>query len=275
MALLTQSEINELIGHEDPFLQVGHLAGRARGLDVIILSCGPSATEYSAEQLSRYFAGRCVIAVKQAFDLAPELADFQILNTWNSQKYDYSKRRPFIIRETAVGDPPVFGESDLDLQVERPSSLSEQLARKQNFADFKFDVTLTRPWGPGVLYEIGFYLAQHLNAKRIITLGWDVGVRNSAVMPHFYDRPDPHKTAILAESAKLRTAQERNRFLHVNSVLYNKPRIIPDEVETCIAASAGWYRYLSNAGIELFVVSSGSLVAPEIPRARLEDLLTP
>ncbi|TWI93964.1 hypothetical protein IQ03_04365 [Gemmobacter caeni] len=273
MALLSTSEIQALIDVKEPFAQLDMLADKAAAQDVIILSCGPSLSEYSPEVLQDLLAGKCVIAVKQAYDVVPEAVDFQILNTWNSQKYDYSRRRPFIIRETAAGDPPVFGESDLNLLVERPSALSEQLARKQNFADFQFAATLSRPWGPGVLYEVGFYLAQHLGARRIITLGWDVGVKNSAVMPHFYDRPDPHKTAILAEAARLRTAQEKNRYLHDNGVLYNKPRIIPDEVETCAAASGGWHRYLGEAGIDLVVVSTGALVDPAIPRGRLEELL--
>jgi LPS sulfotransferase NodH len=92
-------------------------------------------------------------------------------------------------------------------------------------------------------------------------------------MPHFYDRPDAHKTAILAEANRLRTQQERNRFLHDHGVIYNKPRIVPDEVETCIAASAAWNDYLAASGIELIVVSSQSLVAPAIRRGRLEEVL--
>lgn len=273
MALFDASDIRDLIALGEPLAQLDAIANRAAGQDVVILSCGPSLSEYTPDRLQELLSGRCVMAVKQAYDVVPAAIDFQLLNTWNSQRYDYSRHRPFIIREGAVGDPPVFGESDLDLTVERPSALSEQLARKQNFSDFQFGVTLTRPWGPGVLYEVGFYLAQHLGARRVVTLGWDVGARNSSVMPHFYDRPDPHKTAVLAEAARLRSIQEKNRHLHEHGVLYNKPRIIPDEVETCIAASAGWYRYLQASGIDLVVVSNGSLVSPEIPRGRLEDLL--
>jgi len=272
MAFLSNAEIGELIAQNDPVAQIDMLAGRTAGLDVVILSCGPSLSDYPPAELRRLLSGRCVVAVKQAYDVVPEAVDFQILNTWNSQKYDYSRRRPFIIREGAAGDPPVFGPADLTLLVERPRALSEQLARKRNFADFRFDVTLTRPWGPGVLYEIGFYLAQHLGARRIVTLGWDVGVKSSSVMPHFYDRPDRHKTEILAEASRLRTQEERNRFLHDNGVLYNKPRIVPDEVETCIDASGPWNDYLAAAGIELVVVSPNSLASPAIRRSRLEEL---
>ncbi len=273
MPILSDEEISDLINLGDPFEQLDALSGRAAGKDVFVLSCGPSLSEYSADQLREYLSGSCVIVVKQAYDVVPDLADFQILNTWNSQRYDYSRRRPFILREGALGDPPVFGDSDLNLVVKKPSALSEQLARKQNFADFSFARSLDRPWGPGVLYEIGFYLAQHLGARRVITLGWDVGAKNSSVMPHFYDKPDPYRTGILAVAEKMKPVAERNRYLHENGVLYNKPRIIPDEVEACILASEGWNQYLSDAEIELIVVSSASLVSESIRRARLEDLI--
>lgn len=275
MACLEQHEIQSLVALSNPYQQLDRLAGRLKGGDVVILACGPSLSDYAPDELERLLAGRCVMAVKQAFDVVPELVDFQILNTWNSQRYDYSRRRPFIIRETAIGDPPVFGEADLELTVARPSALSEQLAIRQNFADYTFDRQIDRPWGPGVLYEIGFYLALHLGAGRIITLGWDVGVRASSIMPHFYDRPNPRKTALLHRSMAIRSLHERNRFRHDAGVLYNKPRIIADEVDACIAASEGWHRYLQEQGIELIVVSSGSLVSPSIRRARLEDLIVP
>lgn len=274
MALFSRDELGELLELEDRADQLDWLAGRATGRDIFILSCGPSLSEYSPEGLNDLLRGHCVFAVKQAFPLVPDLTDIQILNTWNSQKYDYAIKRPFVVRETAAGDPPVFGESDLDLTVSKPSNLSEQLARKQNFDDFTFARTLQRPWGPGVLYEIGFYLAMHMGCRRIITLGWDVGVKNSAVMPHFYDRPDSARTRVLAEAARMQTATERNRYLHDNGVLYNKPRIVPDEVDGCIRASEGWRVYLESRGTEIIVVSQNSLVSDKIRRDRLENLVS-
>lgn len=274
MAFFSQEALDDLLAIDDPVDQLDWLAGRLEGRDVYILSCGPSLSEYSPEKLTSMLRNECVFAVKQAFPLVPELTDVQILNTWNSQKYEYDVKRPFIVRETAVGDPPVFGESDLNLTVSKPSDLSEQLARKQNFDDFTFARTLKRPWGPGVLYEIAFYLALHMGTQRIITLGWDVGVKNSAVMPHFYDRPDAMRTKVLAEAARMQTAVERNRYLHNHGVLYNKPRIIPDEVEGCINASEGWRAYLESRDIELVVVSQNSLVSENIRRERLENLIS-
>ena len=112
-----------------------------------------------------------------------------------------------------------------------------------------------------------------MGARRIVTLGWDFGVKNSAVMPHFYDRPDAARTKVLAEAARMRSTAERNRYLHDQGVLYNKPRIVPDEVDGYISASEGWQVWLESRGTEIVVVSQNSLVSKRIRRDRLENLV--
>ena len=252
--------------------QLAALKDRNTGGRCVIIACGPSLMEYSPEALTDLLKDETVIAIKQAFAYAPTIMDYLLLNTWNYQKYDFSEHRPLIMYERAAADPQVFGEQDILLNIPRPSELSQQLARAKNFDSYTFDAQTDRPWGPGVLYELGFYLGVHLGVKEIVTLGWDVGVKNTTVMPHFYDRPDPRKTRILAQSQNITGRDERNRFLHDNGVLYNKPRIIPDEVDACAAVSGDWYDWLLSKGIDLKVVSRASLVDKKIPRIRLEDL---
>ncbi|MFT8246934.1 hypothetical protein [Roseomonas sp. BN140053] len=272
MSILTENFIQSVRAMPSPADQMAMLHGRAKGRRCFLLACGPSLAEYSSMDLGRMLRGELVIAIKQAFDYVPEACDFLLLNTWNYQSYNFARRRPLIIREAADADPPVFGETDVLLHVPAPNDLSAQLTRSKRFDDYTFDRTLTRPWGPGVLYEIGFFLALHLGVKEIVTLGWDVGVRNSAIMPHFYDKPDPRKTRILAEAARMPSVAQRNRFLHENGVLYNKPRIIPEEVDACADVSGDWYRWLNGKGVPLSIVSHQSAAAPEIPRVRLEQL---
>jgi hypothetical protein len=249
------------------------LEGAAQGETCYILASGPSLKEYTAAQLETMLAGKLVMALKQSFEYVPTVVDFLVLNSWNFQKYDYAKRHPLVIREEGPNDPPVFGGEDVKLKVVSVDDISTQLARKKNFDDFLFSKQLERPWGPGVLYEIGFYLAVHLGVSRIVTLGWDVGVKASPVMPHFYETTDPTRTRLLAKAKSIADIRERNKFLHDNGILYNKPRIIPEEVDICAGVSGDWYRWLAGLGIPLEVVSTQSMVAPEIPRVRLEDVI--
>ncbi|GAB5434711.1 MAG: hypothetical protein EpisKO_40810 [Epibacterium sp.] len=242
----------------------------AKGRPCVVLSCGPSLNEYTPKELRDLCKDSVVISVKQAFDYVPDVSDFLILNTWNYQKYDFAHRRPIILYEKGPTDPPVFGTHDIEFDLPNPTDLSQQLARSGNYDDYAFDVSDTRPWGPGVLYEIGFYLAEYIGVKSIYTLGWDVGAKNTSVMPHFYDRPSPHRTRTLARSREIRNNIERARFLHENGVIYNKPRIIPEEVDACANASGDWFTWLASRGIDLHVVSRVAEVDPRVPRTRLE-----
>lgn len=229
--------------------------------------------EYSSDRLSELLSGKLVLSLKQAFQYAPSITDFLILNSWNFQRYDYTSRHPLVVREEGPNDPPVFGEDDIRLNLSVVDDLTLQLARRKNFDDYLFSKTLDRPWGPGVLYEIGFYLAVHMGVKEIVTLGWDVGVKSSPVMPHFYESNDPARTRLLTKAQSISDIRMRNQFLHDNGILYNKPRIIPEEVDICAAVSGDWYRWLQKREIALRVVSTQSMVAPEIPRTRLEDTI--
>lgn len=249
------------------------LKGKAPGDTCVILACGPSLTEYPPEDLTKLCQNTTVLAVKQAFQYVPEVCDFLLLNTWNYQKYDFSQRRPVILYEKGPADPVVYGEHDITFNLPQANDLSQQLARSKRYDDYTFEASVNRPWGPGVLYEIGFYLAHYMGFKSIVTLGWDVGAKSTSVMPHFYDRPSPHRTRTLAKSRWIRSIAERNKFLHEGGVLYNKPRIIPEEVEVCAAASGDWYDWLTAQGMDLKIVSNGAIVDERIPRTRLEDVL--
>lgn len=273
MAFFSDAKMSEIRGLKNTSAKIKALAGLGAGQTCYILASGPSLKEYEPERLNELLDGKLVFALKQSFEYVPKIIDFLIINSWNFQKYDYSQRHPLVVREEGPNDPPVYGGEDIKLDVVAADDISTQLARKKNFDDFLFSRQLDRPWGPGVLYEIGFYLAVHLGVSRIVTLGWDVGVKSSPVMPHFYEAASPERTRLLARAKTIADVRERNLFLHENGILYNKPRIIPEEVDICAGVSGDWYRWLEGRGIPLRVVSTQSMVAPEIPRVRLEDTL--
>lgn len=246
------------------------LASAYEGEKMFILGCGPSLAEYTPAQLDELLTGKLVVALKQALDYVPTQGDYLVLNSWNFRKYSFGDIRPVVIRESGKNDPPVYLEGDIELQIPRPSSRDDQLALSKRFDDYLFSKTLERPWGPGVLYEVGFFLAEHLKVSEVVTLGWDVGVRNTPQMPHFYDTTSPEVVRIIRQSRDIEDVAERNRFLHDRGVVYNRPRIIPEEVDDCASVSADWQGWLNSKGIGLKVVSHKSLAAETIPRTRIE-----
>lgn len=253
--------------------KIAQIRDCAAGRRCVILACGPSLTEYDPARLTSLLEGEVVIAIKQAYEYVPSVIDFLVLNSYNYQKYDFSNYRPLVVSEVGPGDPPVYGPSDILLPIAQHTDPNAQLSRRCNFSDFTFDKTLVRPWGPGALYEIGFYLALHIGVKEIVTLGWDIGVQNSPVMPHFYEKNDPNKTRILARAKTMQDITVRNRFLHDNGQIYNKPRIIPEEVDACRDVSGKWAEWMKSLGVDLKIVSRKSIAAANIERVRLEDIV--
>ncbi|SEP92709.1 hypothetical protein SAMN04488038_102236 [Solimonas aquatica] len=249
------------------------LQGAYEGQTVFILACGPSLSEYSPEKLSELMKDQCVMVIKQALDFVNGVSDFLLLNSWNFRRYDFTGERPVVIKEHGPKDPPVFLGSDIELEVPTPSDLQDQLALSKRFDDYTFEKSPLRPWGPGVLYEIGFYLAYHMRVKKIVTLGWDVGVKNSPQMPHFYDTTSPEVARILKRAKAIDDVAERNKMLHEAGVTYNRPKIIPEEVDVCAGVSGDWYDWLKLQGIELKACSSQSMIAERIPRTRIENEL--
>jgi hypothetical protein len=90
-------------------------------------------------------------------------------------------------------------------------------------------------------------------------------------MPHFYDTTSPEIVKLIRKSREIDDLTERNRFLHDNDIVYNRPRIIPEEVDDCAAVSQDWANWLSGRGIQLKVASRQSLASDIIPRTRIED----
>ncbi len=248
------------------------LEGKYAGETAYLLACGPSLSEYTALELHELLSDKLVICVKQALDYVEGITDYLLLNTWNFRRYDLADPKPIVIKEHGPTDPPVFMDSDIELVVPRPSGRDQQLALSRKFDDYTFDRQIERPWGPGVLYEIGFYLALHMGVKSMVTLGWDVGVRNSPQMPHFYDTTSPETAKIIKAARAIEDMGERNRMLHEAGVVYNRPRIIPEEVDDCAAVSGDWYDWLTAKGVDLKIVSTQSLASDRIPRTRLEAI---
>jgi hypothetical protein len=259
----------------DPALPVADklalLKDAYKGETAYVLACGPSLSEYPSAELEKLLKDKLVLCIKQALDVVPTQGDYLLLNSWNFRNYDFGKGRPVVIRESGAADPPVFLKGDIELSIPKPSHRDEQLAISHAFDEYVFSKRIERPWGPGVLYELGFYLVEHFGCSKAVTLGWDVGVKNSPQMPHFYDTTSAQTVGLIRKARDIEDITEKNKFLHDNFVTYNRPKIIPEEVDDCAAVSGAWATWLNGRNIDLRVVSKNSLAADTIPRTRLEN----
>ena len=247
------THIREQIGHAGSIEEkLRILAGAYKGETCYLLTCGPSFNENWNDDVKKLLSDKLIISVKQTYDEAKGMVDFHLLNSWNYQPYEYTEPRPVVLAERADDDPPTPGmEADLFFRIPDPRDFANRLATTYAFDKWLFTRQVDRPWGPGVVYELGIYLFVHLGVKEVITLGWDLGELNIPLMKHFFKEEAP-------DSPKA-------------DGLLNKPRIRPFEVQDIAESTRALYYWLRSKGIYLYIVSARSLVDPVAPRISIFD----
>ena len=111
-----------------------------------------------------------------------------------------------------------------------------------------------RPYGPGIMSEIVFYLAQHLGVAEIITIGWDNKLTDK-VKHHFYEKDDGSTEG----------------YIDSNSVAENIPfEQLEYEAKITIEAMAQWHTWLKKQGTKLTIISDVNPGSEKIPRTTLD-----
>ena len=219
--------------------------------DCYILTCGPSLKNYSKEFLKEKLKDKTVIAIKQAYEVCPEIVDYHIFNSNNFEKYDYKEHRPFSIACSADSEPfarkNIWGQDqEYDLFLHTPDDRNYDLAlcNTHDFESFTFERTLDRPWGPGMMTESVLYFALHLGFKNIHTIGWDLEESGSKTSKHFYEKRD-----LIRQSESMKE----------------------DEIEKNILCSLKFYDWLKENNCNLYISNKSSYVHKNVPRKILEE----
>tara|TARA_Y100000034_G_C6909381_1_gene423329 strand:+ start:891 stop:3008 length:2118 start_codon:yes stop_codon:yes gene_type:complete len=227
-----------------------------KGERCYVVSCGPSLLDHDIRSLKKLFADDLVICVKQAYDMFSELTDFHVYNCANFKKYDYGMSEPIILEASSLGRK--LGHCDISFPiVER--GFGNSLSAQKNFSEWTFDKKpLTRPYGPGIMYEMIFYLIEHLGISEVITIGWDNKLREDN-KHHFYDI----------------NGDDRSKHIHFNAVDDNKVAVenLPHEAELTNSVIGDWYSWLKDSGAEMKIISKENEAPDHILRLELDELL--
>lgn len=293
------------------------LHGAYHGETCYLITCGPSINDIWNKRIEEILDHNLAIAVKQAYDLAPHVMDFHLLNPWNYKIYEYPEPKPITVTlQSKYFFTPLNLVYDLDfsnpLDSSKPEPLDHSkpqasLALNRNFDDYLFTKRLDRPWGPGIVYELGIYLAIHLGVSELIVVGWDIGEPTTNTHRHFYDKAQvsgikekPSTSSLkrlfslvkkrriaLVVGRKLLPLGLRNRLFYIysttyyfdnstgeatkvfNTPIYNTPLLYNEEIELIADSTEELYYWLRNKGIDLKIVSDRSLVHPCVPRIKL------
>lgn len=259
---------------KDLFERLEILKDAYRGETLFVVACGPSLKNIAAEQLQAFLADKLVLAIKQAYLTLPRQTDFHVIHHSNLQRYRYpSEGAPIVVNED---EGHSFLHADLVLP-KAPSNLYAALSVFRNFDDYLLERNPVRPCGPGVMYEMVFYLAVHLGVRRIVAIGWDLysdaeqlrQLAEDRVGPtHFYETDWRRFDADSRQAASCSLEETLARFRE-GKLIHHHGRIDPEDVIFTALATRPFADWLRQRGIELFVTSDSPNVSRTIPRVDL------
>jgi glycosyltransferase involved in cell wall biosynthesis len=230
-----------------------------KGETAYILNCGPSLNDYSQEFLNDFLKDKLTLSVKQAYSRFPEITDFHFFNCSNlpmpddvvlKQYYTYDEdNRPIVVASSNYDlgqrwEP--FQKHDIFFKIPiRTEINNEFISTTKKFDDFLIDNNLTRPCGPGIMYETVIYTAIHLGVSEIVCIGWDL--TNFKVDVNTY-----------------------KHFYGTTEKLVNRGDILEWEIDQTRKTTKELYYWLKNLGIELKLASNKSTLYDGIPRIELK-----
>lgn len=227
-----------------------------QGEDCYILSCGPSLKDYDQEKLKTFLKDKLVFTVKQAQDIFESVADFHFFNCSNlpsrtlAHAPHYRNSKDIITVASSNYDQYMrwtpMQMSDIFFKIPiRTEINNEFLVRTGKIDDFLIKNNLTRPCGPGIMYETVLFTAIHLGVKSITCIGWDLTKQkvNESDYEHFYGSTDG---------------------------LVNRGDILDWEIEETRKFSKNFYEWCCQNNIDLKLASDRSSLYEKIPRIKLE-----
>lgn len=172
---------------DDSYDRVRYLKDKYKGETAYILGTGPSITKIPKEDLE-FLEDKLVITMKQALSFVPD-SDIHLLNFSNLSKYNYSNpntivtwsvwdnNQPHVIINNFTHDIifDTFKLHDGSPKIENSVAFNLET---DHYLDGMMDLnkTMSRPWGPGTMYEMAMPLAVYMGCTKIVTIGWDLYV---------------------------------------------------------------------------------------------------
>ena len=266
--------------------QVELLQGRYADAPCVVVTCGPSLSTIPAEALASGLDGVLTLSVKQAVDVVGQASDFHCFNSYNVRRWApvVAETIRCFVREP-TGRVPQLNPWDLRFDmVEGNGDLGRSMAATCEFERHCLDRTLVRPFGPGIMYELVFYLAAHLGVSEIVTVGWDIS-DPSGQNTHYYDsaaerehfgrgrESEPARASRLPEFVRARRRWMLARVAHQRGELYSKTRALPGEAEVVSSSTGPLAAWLRSRGIGLSVVSDSPHFTSDVARITSDELL--
>mgnify|MGYP006105948617 CR=1 FL=1 len=241
-----------------------------KGETAIVLGCSPFLSDYDDSLMMELLSAHRVIAIKQSYNLFNNFVDIHAYNCCNMESYVYGEKKPMIVEASSLA--PSNNPFDLYFHIkerDKGRSLSAicanegthreldkwVLSEERNLIKSAWngcDIRL-RPYGPGIMSELIFYMCEHLGFSRIILIGCDN--ESSGNKTHFYRDEnnkcnkisnDPHSSA-----PWMNFNEEKNMHLRLMN---------------------SWNDWFSNKGVSLELVSKFNNYPESIKKIKINDI---
>jgi hypothetical protein len=156
------------------------------GETAIILTCGPSIGEVCDDRFLKFISDKLVIAVKQAHDIRPDIVDIHLYNTVRLKVYEYPAPTMRISVERffqKTDEYPCHINYPIKHETIVDHDVNKALMATNDYDRWSLDTEYERPWGIGIMFEIGLQLPVHLGCRRLLIVGFDM---NRTGKYHFY-----------------------------------------------------------------------------------------
>ena len=236
--------------------KINELKDKFKGEECYILNCGPSLLEQDPEKLKSFLKNKLTLTVKQSFDLYKEVSDFHFFNCSNLpdrkgayEAYYENSKETITVSSSNYEQYKrwnAFQTSDIFFKIPvRTEINNEFLVRTGKIEENLLKNKLTRPCGPGIMYETVLFMAIHLGVKSINVLGWDLTMDKV-------------------------TEDNYKHFYGSTNNLINRGDILSWEIEETRKFSKNFYNWCLQNDISLSLISNQSSLYREIPRKKLE-----
>ena len=253
--------------------------------EVVILTAGPSLSNINKKDLNEFCKDKYVVAVKQAINFV-DRCDLHVFNDDNFNVTDYSRfiERPFrvyIKSGSLYKRVPKFSY-DLFYTIDRSVSvIDKSLASTCDFSRWCDLSKVSRPLGPGIMYEFCIFIPLYFSSKKVHIFGWDIGSPSSNVINRFYESDslfNKFKYFLqlnflgIYNSIYIHLENLLRQFIFNfidNTIRINLPGVRDGEAAFISSSTDSLYDFYTKQSIACLIYSDRSMVSSKFERAFL------
>ncbi len=269
-----KSKYREISKDKSLLVKTAMLSGIFKNHEAVLISCGPSASEFNYETIKNYCKDKALFTVKTATQKYKDITDVHVSNFYATFQFPADRKYMALTRqEMPIGyanwintdmielethclqfdnEPDVMWGSDVTAR----HSNSVCMANRWEENTFKNN-PYNRIIGPGIMNDMIVPLLVHTRVKKVSILGWDgAQIRENGSIEHFYDSEPEYTPTINYVSP------------HTNKFNLYDLKSDTNECERDIGQSAEdrIVQYLAENNIEMEILTKNSTITDKIKR---------